>query len=188
MTGVYQPDAGELRFLGERVQFARPRDAQLAGISTIYQEINLVPLLSAAKNLFLGHEPTNRFGLIDHRRMHREARGHPGALRRRGRRPAPAPGAERGHPADGGHRAGRATSSTAWSIMDEPTSSLEPREVERLFAVIDLLRDEGVARHLRLPSARRGLPSLRHASPSCGTAAASTTGRSTSSTGSRSSR
>ena len=47
-------------------------------------------------------------------------------------------------------------------IMDEPTSSLEPREVERLFGVIELLRAEGVARHLRLPSTRRGLPSLRH--------------------------
>ena len=47
MTGVYQPDEGELRYRGQRVQFARPRDAQVAGISTIYQEINLVPLLSA---------------------------------------------------------------------------------------------------------------------------------------------
>ena len=67
MTGVYQPDAGELRYLGERVQFARPRDAQLAGISTIYQEINLVPQLSVARNLFLGREPTNRLGLVDYR-------------------------------------------------------------------------------------------------------------------------
>ena len=49
MTGVYQPDDGELRYGGQPVQFARPRDAQVAGISTIYQEINLVPLLSAAK-------------------------------------------------------------------------------------------------------------------------------------------
>ena len=48
MTGVYQPDEGELAYLGQPVTFARPRDAQAAGISTIYQEINLVPLLSVA--------------------------------------------------------------------------------------------------------------------------------------------
>ena len=48
-------------------------DAQAAGISTIYQEVNLVPLLSVARNLFLGREPVNRLGLIDFERMHREA-------------------------------------------------------------------------------------------------------------------
>src|SRR5688572_33468325 len=73
ITGVYRPDAGEVRYLGDPVAFGSPRDAQAAGISTIYQEINLVPLRSVASNLFLGREPT-RLGLIDHRRMHREAR------------------------------------------------------------------------------------------------------------------
>src|SRR5918997_837971 len=73
ITGVYRPDDGEIRYLGRPVGFARPRDAQAAGISTIYQEVNLVPLRSVAGNLFLGREPTNRFGLIDYRRMHRQA-------------------------------------------------------------------------------------------------------------------
>ncbi len=144
MTGVYRPDAGELIYRGERVQFARPRDAQLAGISTIYQEINLVPSMSAAQNLFLGHEPTNRFGLIDQRRMQREARD---ILARYGvevdvRRPLQAlsVGVQQtvavARAVNERHRI---------VVMDEPTSSLEPREVERLFSVIDLLRDEGVA-------------------------------------------
>ena len=62
MTGVYQPDQGAIRYLGEPVTFARPLDAQAAGISTIYQEINLVPLLSVARNLFLGREPTRPAG------------------------------------------------------------------------------------------------------------------------------
>ena len=75
ITGVHQPDGGEIRYRGEPSHFGSPRDAQAAGISTIYQEVNLVPLLSVARNLFLGREPRNRFGLIDFAGMHREARG-----------------------------------------------------------------------------------------------------------------
>ena len=73
LTGVYQPDHGQVLYGGVPVTFARPLDAQAAGISTIYQEVNLVPLLSVARNLFLGREPLNRFRLIDFDRMHREA-------------------------------------------------------------------------------------------------------------------
>ncbi len=73
LTGVYAPDEGKILYRGQPVSFARPLDAQAAGISTIYQEVNLVPLLSVAQNLWLGHEPTNRFGFIDFHRMHRTA-------------------------------------------------------------------------------------------------------------------
>src|SRR4051794_9599394 len=74
ITGVYRPDDGQVRYLGEPATFAHPRDAQAAGISTIYQEVNLAPMRSVASNLYLGREPINRFGLIDFRRMHRTAR------------------------------------------------------------------------------------------------------------------
>src|SRR3954470_11023417 len=73
LTGVHQPDQGSIVYRGEPGPFARPLDAQAAGISTIYQEVNLVPLMSVARNLFLGREPRGRLGLIDFRRMHREA-------------------------------------------------------------------------------------------------------------------
>jgi monosaccharide-transporting ATPase len=144
MTGVYRPDAGELVYRDERVQFARPRDAQVAGISTIYQEINLVPSMSAAQNLFLGHEPTRRLGLIDHAMMNRAARE---ILGRYGidadvRRPL-------GELSVGVQQTvavARAMNERhRVVIMDEPTSSLEPREVQRLFSVIELLRREGIA-------------------------------------------
>jgi ribose transport system ATP-binding protein len=143
MTGVYQPDRGELYHRGERVHFARPRDAQVAGISTIYQEINLVPQMSAARNLFLGREPTNRLRLVDKRRMHREARE---ILERYGVH------ADVGRPLQELSVGVQQTVAVARAvnerhrvvIMDEPTSSLEPREVERLFMVIDLLREGGV--------------------------------------------
>ncbi|KPC92181.1 sugar ABC transporter ATP-binding protein, partial [Streptomyces sp. NRRL F-6602] len=73
LTGVHRPDAGELRLAGEPVRFQRPFEAQQAGISTIYQEVNLVPLMSVARNIFLGREPRNRLRLIDFPRMNREA-------------------------------------------------------------------------------------------------------------------
>src|SRR3954471_25025714 len=72
-TGVYEAEAGEIRLAGRPVTFASPLAAQHAGISTIYQEINLVPLMSVARNLFLGREPRTRLGLIDFARVHREA-------------------------------------------------------------------------------------------------------------------
>ncbi len=106
LTGVYQPDQGRITYRGEPVSFARPLDAQAAGISTIYQEVNLVPLLSVARNLFLGHEPTNRLGLIDFARMHREAGVDPGQVWHPGRCPSTAPGARAWRPADGGDRPG----------------------------------------------------------------------------------
>src|ERR1700712_5085676 len=72
LTGVYRPDGGELRHRGEPVAFDRPVQAQRAGISTIYQEVNLIPLRSVAGNVFLGREP-RRFGLIDWPRMNTAA-------------------------------------------------------------------------------------------------------------------
>jgi ribose transport system ATP-binding protein len=143
ITGVYRPDAGEVRHLSQPVSFARPLDAQAAGISTTYQELNLVPQLSVAENLFLGREPT-RFGLVDVARMRRDARG---LLGRYGvdvdvRRPL----REFGLGVQQMVAIARAVSTNATVvIMDEPTSSLEPREVDRLSAVIDLLRGQGVA-------------------------------------------
>ena len=102
ITGVYQLDSGQVRLRGEEVNFPSPRAAQHAGIATIYQEVHLAPQLSVARNFFLGRELT-RFGSLDLRRMNRERRGA-GALRHRGRRPAPAGRTGPGHPADGGDR------------------------------------------------------------------------------------
>ncbi len=65
LTGVYQSDAGQLLHRGEPVPFANPRAAQDAGISTIYQEVNLVPLQSGARNLYLGREPRTALRLVD---------------------------------------------------------------------------------------------------------------------------
>ena len=72
LTGAYRRDAGEIRFQGAAVDFPSPKAAQAGGISTIYQEINLVPYRSVAENIGLGREP-RRFGLIDWRRLNEDA-------------------------------------------------------------------------------------------------------------------
>ncbi|MFJ5194624.1 sugar ABC transporter ATP-binding protein [Streptomyces sp. NPDC088394] len=144
LTGVHRPDGGELRLGGQPARFARPFEAQQAGISTIHQEVNLVPLMSVARNIFLGREPKNRIGLIDFARMHGEATelldGF--GIRVDPRKPL--------HTLGIGTQQmvalARAVSVDAQVvIMDEPTSSLEPREVETLFRIIGNLRGQGIA-------------------------------------------
>jgi monosaccharide-transporting ATPase len=144
LTGVYQSDGGELRYAGSPVSFASPLQAQQHGISTIYQEVNLVPLLSVARNIFLGREPRGRFGLVDVKAMERQA----AELCRR-----------LGIDVDVSEDLGRLGLGTQQMvalaravsvdsrvvIMDEPTSSLEAREVSTLFDVARGLRDAGVA-------------------------------------------
>jgi ribose transport system ATP-binding protein len=143
-TGVYQPDGGELRYRGGPAAFGTPLDAQRAGISTIYQEVNLVPMMSVARNLLLGREPRGRFGVIDATAMYGEAErvlagyGVETDVRR--------PLRTLGMGAQQMVALARAVSVDAKVvIMDEPTSSLEPREVETLFGVIRRLRDTGIA-------------------------------------------
>ncbi|WP_405792859.1 sugar ABC transporter ATP-binding protein [Streptomyces sp. NBC_01506] len=144
LTGVYQPDEGEIVHDGRPVRFQTPLEAQHAGISTIYQEVNLVPLMSVARNLFLGREPRNRFGLIDFRRMHGEADD---ALRSLGLRvDVKRPLRTLGVGAQQMVALARAVSVDARVvIMDEPTSSLEPREVRTLFGVIRMLKERDIA-------------------------------------------
>ncbi|MER5887939.1 sugar ABC transporter ATP-binding protein [Streptomyces sp. NPDC001941] len=144
LTGVHRPDSGELLLSGRPVAFERPYEAQAAGISTIYQEVNLVPLMSVARNVFLGREPRNRLRLIDFPRMHVEAAD---LLRGFGvtvdpRRPLGTLGLGTQQMV----ALARAVSVDAHVVvMDEPTSSLEPREVETLFGVIADLRRRGIA-------------------------------------------
>ena len=143
ITGVYRPDGGRVLFNGEEVSFASPRGAQEAGISTIYQETNLIPLRSVAQNIFLGREPRTRFGLIDTRRMNREAAE---MLERYGvEADATVPVRSLGIGVQQMVAIVKAVSmESRVVIMDEPTSSLEAHEVETLFRVIRRLREEDV--------------------------------------------
>ncbi|MEU0569948.1 sugar ABC transporter ATP-binding protein [Nonomuraea sp. NPDC005983] len=144
LSGVYQPDAGELRFLGEPVRFGTPADARRTGVATIHQETNLVPTMSIARNLLLGREPRGRLGLIDFAAVNAYAEQTLSAygLRADVRRPV-------GSLGEGARQlvalARAASADAKLVIMDEPTSALEHAELETLFGAVARLRDEGRA-------------------------------------------
>lgn len=143
LTGAYRKDTGEITFDGNRIEFASPETAQNGGISTIYQEINLIPYRSVAENIFLGRAP-RLFGLLDWPRMNREASELLGRFDIR---------IDVTEPLFSYNTAiqqmvaiARAVSFKAkLVIMDEPTSSLADHEVEILYGVINQLRDDGLS-------------------------------------------
>ncbi|MCC7023695.1 MAG: sugar ABC transporter ATP-binding protein [Thermomicrobiales bacterium] len=143
LNGVYRRDAGTILLDGKAVDFHGPLEAQNAGVSTIYQEINLVPYRTVAENIFMGREPT-RWGFLDRRRMNREAAE---ILARLGVRvDVQRPLGSLNIALQQMVAIARAVSTDARIvIMDEPTSSLDEREVEVLFEVIRGLRDSGIA-------------------------------------------
>ena len=143
LTGAYSRDGGSILFADRPIDFASPQEAQRGGISTIYQEINLVPFRSVAENIFLGREH-RRYGLLDWGRMNAEAAE---VLRRFAvdidvRRPL----MDFSTAIQQMVAIARAVSFKArLVIMDEPTSSLDEREVAVLFDVMRQLRSDGVA-------------------------------------------
>ena len=143
LTGAYRRDAGSVRFLGQEVDFASPGAAQTAGISTIYQEVNLVPLRSVAENIFLGREP-KRWGLINWRKLNRDAEAL--LTRFNIHLDVTQPLGTYNIAVQQMVAIARAVSfQTRLVVMDEPTSSLDDREVELLFGVIRQLKKDGVA-------------------------------------------
>jgi len=143
LTGVYRRGGGTVRLEGQPVDFPSPQAAQRGGVSTIYQEVNLVPLRSASENIFLGREP-KRWGLIDWRRMNAQARE---LLARLGVHiDVTRPLGSFNVAVQQMVAVARAVSfRSKLVIMDEPTSSLDDREVATLFGVIRQLKREGVS-------------------------------------------
>lgn len=143
LTGAYQRDGGTIVFDGRPVDFQSPQHAQANGVSTIYQEINLVPFRSISENIFMGREP-RRWGLINWRRMNREATA---ILERFGIHvDVTQPLLSLNVAIQQMVAIARAVSfESKLVIMDEPTSSLDDREVSTLFDMIRQLKREGVA-------------------------------------------
>ncbi|MFD0980642.1 sugar ABC transporter ATP-binding protein [Tropicimonas aquimaris] len=144
LTGVYRKDSGDIEFEGAPLNAQSPREAQDNGIATIYQELSLVPLRSVTENVIMGYEPRTRFGFIDWKAAHDRTREILSGF---------------GIDIDVTRPLGsystaiqqltaiaRAVSLNArLVIMDEPTSSLDDREVETLFGVVRGLKARGVS-------------------------------------------
>lgn len=143
LSGVYASDSGEIRLDGEPLQLAGPRDAQRHGIATIHQELNLIPELSIAENIFLGSEPRTAAGLLDTKRMEADAQ----ALLQRLNLALPASRPVKWLRVGEQQlvEVAKALSLNArLLILDEPTSALSQTEIERLFAVIAALKEQDV--------------------------------------------
>ena len=144
LTGIYQKNGGTICFDGEEIDCRTPMEANDKGISTIYQELNLVLFQTVYENLFLGREPRDKFGRVDRKAMIAEAdrilkdlgidvdvsvplSRYPTAIQQM-------------------VAIARAVSINAkLVIMDEPTSSLDSQEVQVLFRIIRQLKSQGIS-------------------------------------------
>lgn len=149
LTGIYQPDGGRILVDGKEVRFPTAQDASAAGVTAIHQETVLFDELSVAENIFLGHAPTGRFGLIDRNAMRVKAQDILDGI-----------GAE----IDAAVRLkdlgiasrhlvaiARALSVEARVvIMDEPTAALSRKEIEELYELVEKLKaqDKAILVHL----------------------------------------
>jgi ribose transport system ATP-binding protein len=142
IAGVHTDYEGTFRIEGREVRFRSARDALAAGIAMVHQELSVIPDLTVAENVFVGKQPTNRFGIVRWREMARLARQQLSDL---------------GIDVDPNQRIGDLPiglqqlieiarvlfSGARIIILDEPTSALSPPEIERLFATLQRLRASG---------------------------------------------
>ena len=142
LSGLYQPDEGTIVFKGEARRFATPLQAQAAGIAMIHQELNLVPHLSVAENIYLAREPRKGW-FVDRERLRADAQR---CLDRLGVHISPSATVSSLSVAQQQMvEIAKALSLDAEVlIMDEPTSSLTESETSQLFKVILELRAAGV--------------------------------------------
>ena len=144
IAGVHQPTTGAIVFDGRPVAWASPRDAAAAGIHVIYQEFNLFPHLSAAENIYLGHERRTALGLVDRRATRRDAAE---ILKRLGVSIDPEALVGELSVADQQmvEIARALVHDVKLLILDEPTAVISGREVGLLFERLHALKQAGVA-------------------------------------------
>ncbi|MBK0032121.1 sugar ABC transporter ATP-binding protein [Erwinia sp. S43] len=143
ISGLYQPDSGEVRLRGETVSLSSPLVAQQAGIAMIHQELLLMNPMTVAENIWIRREPRNRFGFIDHTAMYQQTE----ALLKRLKINLD-PDAEISDLSMASRQMVEIAKAVSLNadvlIMDESTSSITETEVEHLFAIIRDLRASGI--------------------------------------------
>ncbi|MER8471590.1 sugar ABC transporter ATP-binding protein [Mesorhizobium sp. M0991] len=143
LSGVYAADEGTIEIDGKPVRFSNPREAQGAGIATIFQELDLVPTLDVASNLFLGRELMRPGGLLDVAAMRREAHRRLEAIGL-----AIDPARLVADLSIGQRQVVAIVKALSYAsrvlIMDEPTAALTVGEVERLFDIMRKLAASGI--------------------------------------------
>jgi simple sugar transport system ATP-binding protein len=149
LSGVFPPDAGQLRFKGEPVDFTNPAHARELGIATVFQDLAVCELLSVTRNIVLGREPEKGFGpfkWLDMKKAEQMARSALHGLGVRWERGLD----ERGANISGGERQSLAIARAIFFgssalILDEPTSALAVRQAGRVLDHIVKAREQGQA-------------------------------------------
>jgi ribose transport system ATP-binding protein len=144
LAGAYSADTGEILINGEPVRITDPSDARKAGISLIYQELNVAPNLTVTQNIFMGSESIKAGGLLNQERMRQEATTilqNLGAQFDADETVARLSIAEQQQV----EIARALKDKSRILVMDEPTAALSDRETERLFEIIRRLRQNGIA-------------------------------------------
>ena len=144
ISGVHRADEGAIRLNGAETQFRSPFEAQTGGVATLYQEIQEIPDLTVAENLYAGMEPRRNGIFVDWKKLRRDAQAQIDAL---------------GLKIDAGRKMRQLSPSSrkmieiiravhrraSVVIMDEPTANLNQGEIDALFAMIDELKRGGVS-------------------------------------------
>lgn len=143
LSGVYTRDAGSVSVLGEKAQFAGPREAQDAGIGIIHQELSLMNDLTVAQNIFIGREPRNFLGILNEKLLNENAR----EIFQRMNVPLNVE-AEVGSLTIAKQQMVEIAKALSYRskilIMDEPTAALNDAEINELFRIIQQLKATGV--------------------------------------------
>jgi len=144
IAGIVPADAGEVCLAGRTLRLDTPRQALESGIAMIHQELNLMPSMSVAENIWIGREPANAFGMVSHRELHRRTR----ALLERLQIDIDPQAEVRALPIASRQMIEIAKALSYESqllIMDEPTSALTEHDTAQLFAIIRELKSQGKA-------------------------------------------
>lgn len=144
LNGVYQPDGGNIVLRGQKVRIPNPHTAIEMGIAMIYQELNPVPDMTIAENIFLGKEPHGPLGWVDTKRMLAETQAVLDRLDCR-----LSPGTKMRELTISNKQMIEIAKAVSYNadiiVMDEPTSAITENEVDKLFSVIRALKEQGVA-------------------------------------------
>lgn len=148
LSGVHEPDEGEIHFDGQPVRIRRPRDAMNLGIETIYQYNSMVPTMSIARNLFIGREPLKwsvlGLGILDSRKMREESVQAIADVDLHLRSPDALVGE-----LSGGQRQGVAIAramhfKSRLLVLDEPTNHLSVKETDKVIGFVKGLKQQGL--------------------------------------------
>ncbi|MFK7871416.1 MAG: sugar ABC transporter ATP-binding protein [Roseobacter sp.] len=144
LSGVQQPDSGQILHNGNPVTISDPQDARDHGIATVFQEFSIVPTLSVGENIFLGNMPRSRFGVIDWTKVHSEAARVLSEMD-----VDVSPDAITGTLSVGEQQLVEIAKAVAMNarmiILDEPTAALGEDEIERLHHLLRTMRDRGTS-------------------------------------------